>query len=385
MKKKAISVLLITMFLILSILPIVFAKSANEKKKDLQNQINSQGEEKKKVTNEKRSLLEEIEQLNNKINEYEIQIDKLNSNIKNLKKSIVTKEIEIKRLEKDYQEKEEAFVERMVAIYEAGQTTYLDILLSSDSIVNFISNYYMVSELAEADNTMLNSIKEQREKIETVKKELEDKKKAVTDSRNEVESKINMLNDIKNSKKVKINSLSEKEKKLQKEIEQYQSDLQKVEQQIKEYEEKQNFKENENNSLSNIHYSGGKLGWPVEGHYSITSYYGYRIHPIYGYKKLHTGIDIGAPKNTNFLAAEDGVIISASYSGGYGNRVIISHGNGLSTLYAHGTKIFVKPGQIVKKGQVVLTTGSSGLSTGPHAHFEVRLNGNCVNPLDYLK
>ena len=292
-----------------------------------------------------------------------------------MKNSIKSKETQIKKLEKEYKEKEEAFIERMVAIYEAGQTTYLDVLLSSENIVNFISNYYMIEELAEADNAILDSIQNQQQKIEDTKKELEEQKKDITNSKNELEEKKEELDSVKASKQSKVNSLSEKEKKLQQEIEQYQEDIKDVEKQIKEYEK--------NNSSSS--YTEGKMGWPVKGYYSITSYYGYRIHPIYGYRKLHTGIDIGAPKNAEFVAAADGTVISASYSGGYGNRVIINHGNGISTLYAHGTSILVKTGQKVKKGQAVLTVGSTGLSTGNHAHFEVRKNGSYVNPLDYLE
>ncbi len=346
--------------------------------------------QKAEVTSEKKTVLGEISDLNTKISTYEKEIGDLNTKISNLKKSITANEAEIKKLEKEFKEKQQAFIERMVAIYEGGQTTYLDVLLSSDDIVSFISNYYMIEELADADKTMMDSIQAQQTKIEQTKKELESQKKEVTTSRNAVEAKNQSLNNAKSAKQSKVNSLSAKEKKLQSQIAEYESDLKSVEKQIREYEERQrqlssSQKSNSGGSSSTPKYTGGKLGWPVQGYYNITSPYGYRIHPIYGTYKLHTGIDVGAPKNARFVAAEDGVVISASYSGGYGNRVIVSHGNGLTTLYAHGTSILVNAGQTVKKGQAVLTVGSTGLSTGNHAHFEVRVNGDYVNPMNYLQ
>ena len=139
------------------------------------------------------------------------------------------------------------------------------------------------------------------------------------------------------------------------------------------------------NGNNNFTYTGGQLAWPIPGYNNITSNYGMRIHPIYHVPKLHTGIDVGAPKGASFVAAEDGVVILAKYNGGYGNCVIINHGNGITTLYGHGTSILVSNGQTVKRGQPVLTVGSTGTSTGNHAHFEVRKNGSPVDPLPYLK
>lgn len=121
------------------------------------------------------------------------------------------------------------------------------------------------------------------------------------------------------------------------------------------------------------------------GYTNITSPYGYRIHPISGEYKLHTGVDVGAPIGTNFVAMESGKVILATYNGSYGNCVIIDHGNNVKTLYAHGSKILVKTNQIVKKGQAVLAVGSTGNSTGPHAHFEIRINNNPVDPMQYFK
>ena len=136
----------------------------------------------------------------------------------------------------------------------------------------------------------------------------------------------------------------------------------------------------------NFKYGGGPLKWPVPSSQKITSNYGYRVHPIYKTRRLHSGVDIGAPSGSNIVAAESGVVILASYgyNGGYGNYMIISHGSGLTTRYAHCNSLAVSVGQTVSKGQVIGAVGSTGDSTGPHLHFEVRLNSASYDPLNYL-
>ena len=131
-------------------------------------------------------------------------------------------------------------------------------------------------------------------------------------------------------------------------------------------------------------YIGGTLAWPVPGYTKITSEYAMRVHPITGVYKLHTGVDISAPMGANFIAANDGIVVKAEMNSAYGNMVIIDHGGGISTLYAHGSEILVTVGQSVKRGDAILKVGSTGYSTGPHAHFEIRINGQTVNPMDYL-
>ena len=131
-------------------------------------------------------------------------------------------------------------------------------------------------------------------------------------------------------------------------------------------------------------YMGGAMTWPVPGYTSLTSLYGMRVHPITKAYKLHTGVDISAPMGATFVAAADGVVTKATFNKAYGNMVVIDHGGGVQTLYAHGSEILVQVGQQVTKGTQVLKVGSTGYSTGPHAHFEIRINGQTVDPLEYL-
>ena len=128
-------------------------------------------------------------------------------------------------------------------------------------------------------------------------------------------------------------------------------------------------------------YVGGGFMWPVPGYTRITSPFGMRVHPITGIYKLHPGTDIGAPTGTNFLAMNSGLVVKAEYNTAYGNMVIIDHGGGITTLYAHGSEIMVTVGQYVNRGDTVLKVGDTGYATGPHAHFEIRISGEYIDPM----
>ena len=136
-------------------------------------------------------------------------------------------------------------------------------------------------------------------------------------------------------------------------------------------------------ALADLPESTGQLLFPVPGA-PITSSFGYRIHPIYGDARLHTGIDIGASTGDSILAAADGVVVSTGSLGGYGNATVIEHGGGMATLYGHQSAILVSPGDRVTAGEVIGRVGCTGACTGPHLHFEVRIEGEPVNPIPYL-
>ena len=134
-----------------------------------------------------------------------------------------------------------------------------------------------------------------------------------------------------------------------------------------------------------VEYAGGELAWPVPGHYRITSPYGGRIHPITGVWSTHGGTDIAAPNGTPIVSSNDGVVIYAGYHYSYGNYIIVDHGGGIATLYAHCSKLLAWNGQAVTKGETIALIGSTGESTGNHIHYEVRVNGVRKDPMGYLK
>lgn len=392
MKRKVLSIILMLIITFSSI--NVFA--VNSEYQDAANKKTEAQDKLDDVKDAKSQTLQEIATLEESIEKAEKEIADLDTKINNLTSSIDEKTKQIEEKEKEYEKKEETLKQRMVVLYEAGQTSYLEVLLTSKSITDFVSRYYIMSEIAEADTDVLKEIESTKKEIEETKTKLEEEKKEIDAAKAEKTEKNKQLLASKNEKQSKINSLTEEEKKLQSQIDEYNSTMKRISEMERKAEEARKAQEaNKNNNNSSQTGTGaadgagtisgtGKFTWPIPGYTNITSYYGYRIHPVYGIYKLHTGIDVGAPKGANFVAADDGVVILAEYYGGYGNCVVISHGNGLCTRYAHGTSILVSTGQKVTRGTPVLTVGSTGVSTGNHAHFEVSLNGVTVNPLNYL-
>ena len=203
---------------------------------------------------------------------------------------------------------------------------------------------------------------------------METKKNILTASKETIEKNSISLTNMSIIKNNKIQQLSQEELELQQAIEEYQNQITEIEKEIRVL------------AIANVseRYVGGTMAWPAPGYTRITSPFGMRTHPITGVYKLHTGVDIGAPYGSNFIAANDGIVIYAGWNNAYGNMVIIDHGGGITTLYAHGSEILVNVGDTVYIGTPVLKVGSTGYSTGAHAHFEVRVNGEYVQPLDYI-
>ena len=318
--------------------------------------------------------LYEIEQLNLQIIEKEEEIQNLENEIGKVLASIEVTQKTLTESQEKYNIKKKQLDERLVATYEMGPTTYLDMLLKSKSLSDFLSNYYRISEIAKVDQSLIESFCEISKKIKALSTTLNTNKKILEQSKEANEEAKIVLENLKIIQDGKVKSLNEEDRAIHETIEAYQAELEAIEAEIRLL------------SLSYVgaEYVGGVMTWPVPGYTRITSQYGMRTHPITGIYKLHTGTDIGAPYGADFIAANDGIIVKAGYNGAYGNMVILDHGGGIQTLYAHGSEILVEVGQIITAGTPVLKVGATGYATGPHAHFEVRINGNPVEPLDYI-
>ena len=318
--------------------------------------------------------LQQIQKLDEKISTAEEELAGQESKIEELRKSISKVEEELDTVTEKYNKQKDLFEQRIVAVYEAGEIQYLDVLLKSTSLTDFISTYYQISEVAQSDEELLDDIEQKKKTIDLSKRKLENEKNSLADI---LETQTRLTRTLQNTKIIResfITRLSEEEQEKQKEIDDYNAQYEEINRQII-----ASVMEGINSE-----YIGGELAWPVPGYTRITSEYKMRVHPITGVYKLHTGVDISAPMGANFIAANDGVVIRAEMNGAYGNMVVVDHGGGISTLYAHGSEILVQVGQTVKRGDAVLKVGSTGYSTGAHAHFEVRINGVTTNPLPYI-
>lgn len=385
--KKVISVLLLAVVMC-ALTYSVYAEPSSSDYKKMQNQVQQNSQQTQNQLNnlngEIDAVLQEVADLDSSILEYENQIDELKSKSDTLEKSIAQKE-------KDLAEKKKALEARLVAMYMKKETTFLDVLLSGN-LMNFISNQDIIKQAADYDNKLIAEVEDLKTNLEREKIEIETVK-------SEKEKKQKELQSLKSQKEQKAANLTEEQKKLQSQLSEYKAQAEryaalerqaiaKEEAARKAAQEAANKKSSNGSNASNNttvkSYSGGKLGWPCPSSSRITSQYGYRI--LYGVKDFHTGIDIGAAHGSNIVAAESGTVILASYgwNGGYGNYIIINHGNGITTRYAHASRLDVTVGQTVSKGQVIGAVGNTGNSYGAHLHFEVRTNGTHTNPLNYL-
>lgn len=345
------------------------------KQEELRNQINEASGELEGVQDELSENLQQVQKLDEKIANSGAELDKLNTKIAELQTSIDEVEEKLEIAEEKYNRQKEILEVRLITMYETGETQYLDVILSSRSVSDFLSNYFLITELANYDTELLDEMKKQKDEIELTKKKLDESKEQYKEMKQNQVKRAKILENTKIVRENYIDKLSTQEKDIQAKIDEYNAQFEAVNKEILIL------------ALEGIdtQYIGGELAWPIPGYTRITSKYGMRTHPITGVYKLHTGVDVSAPMGANFIAANDGIVIKAEYNSAYGNMVIIDHGGGVSTLYAHGSEIMVNVGDTVKRGEtVVLKVGSTGYSTGPHAHFEVRLNGVVTDPLPYI-
>mgnify|MGYP005808017627 CR=1 FL=1 len=408
--KKITGIILIVILITSTNIALAVTQSDIDNQKNQQSQINEQideAEEKQKEIEAKKSEAQkQVESISSQIDSYEAQIDDLDSQIAEANTKIEEAEKELTQKQEEYEKKQETFKQRLVVIYESGETSFLDVLLNSSSLTDFISNYYLVSELTEMDTQLIENLEKEKEEIENTKKEIEASKETLTTAKASKESVAAELKNAKSEKDKYVAQLSDEEKELEQEIQELKQANAKIANEIKIAEEKykkqlEELKKQEENNSSSGGSSGGSgstgSGYfmrPVNG--GTISANGY--YPSSG--KFHGAIDYAVPEGTPVYAAAAGVVMStANLSGSYGTYVVIRHANGLQSYYAHGTygSICVSPGQTVSKGQKIMLSGNTGNSSGAHLHFEVRVspysyNGYAtaygqdsrVNPANYM-
>lgn len=401
---QKIIVITIISILLLYTNTLIVSNAANEisnyqaEQKQNESKITETQEKMKEVEKIKDETLKEVEKLNVQISDYEGQIETLDEQIISTNKKIEDAQTKLQKAQKDYENQEKLLKERLVASYEAGETSYLDFLLSSESLTDLISNYYLVEEIASYDAELLDKIEKEKKEIEQAKQTLENSKKELATQKASKQSVSLQLKTSKSEKDKYVSQLSEEEKQLQSRIDQLKKDNQSIDAKIRakqaeiEAALKRQQEQNRNNSNSGSNNSSSNSGTSSSGFIKpVNSYVTTGMY--YSSGAYHGAVDFGAAgvNGMPVYAAADGIVhTTAALTTSYGNYVIIAHYNGLYTLYAHGQagSICVSEGQAVKKGQQIMRVGSTGNSTGPHLHFEVRKSPgtySCrVNPLSYL-
>lgn len=349
----------------------------NQQKEEVEEKINQSSLQLEYIQNEMSNTMIQIQKLDDSIRSYEAQINDLNNKVNSYEESIKSMTKELEETTKEYNEKDEIVRKRLVAISKAGEVSYLDVLLRSKSLPDFLSSIYFMRQITEVDINTMNEVYKKKEEISLYKQKIENENAQTRIIKAKAEQMSIVLNNTRSLQQGYVNSLQENEKKLNDEITAYKNEQLRIEMLIMQISTTPNV---------NIQFTGGYLIWPVAVNGTvITSPYGYREHPIQGVVKLHQGLDIGgASFGAPIVAALDGIVSYAGELGSYGNCVMIDHGNGITTLYAHGQKILTEKGKVVKQGDLIMEVGSTGNSTGPHCHFEVRVNGYTQDPLKYV-
>lgn len=377
MKKRVCLIAITVLFIIFGIrfVQAVDYSELEQRRIELRQKISEAGQSLENINVELTDNLEQISKLDEEIGGYETEVENINKNLESLNQQIIETENNLNTIEERLQKQQQLLQKRVVFAYEEGQTRYLDVLLNSKSIIDFISRYYLISEIAQYDKDLLDNITKEKEEISEIEKNLVTSKENLKKLKNEQKK---IMVSLENSKVIRssyANKLSKEEMKIQEEINLYQQELDLVDLEVLMAAL---------NSNGNTQYVGGAFAWPAPGYYTITSPYGMRTHPILKSYRNHTGMDIGAPLGSYAIAANDGIVTKSTYSNSYGNMVMIDHGGGVVTLYAHGSELIAQVGDVVKRGDAIMKVGSTGWSTGPHLHFEIRINGKAIDPYPYL-
>ena len=390
MTQKRPHKLVVVFALILSLFVNMTIASFAASLEDIQSQITQQQANKNELKNELADLRAEIEA--QKIEDAKITsemaailaqkqeqatiVEQMLDDLDNIYEQIEGYYNSIQQAEEKYDETLKKFYTRARIMYRYTQYDSLRLFVEAEDILDYANRDKLFSRMMENDREALKELLVMKQDLES-KKQIQEQLKV--DAEALLVEKQAIIEAIEKNEKIVADKLEASRDSLailEAQESKIEAESYKIESEIKKLQELYN--------QQTQSYSG--LIWPSRSTKKISSYYGMRLHPIYGYWKMHTGIDIGASYGTDIISSADGVVTSVTYNeGGYGWYIVVYHGDGISTLYAHCSKVIAKTGQSVKRGQVIALVGSTGASTGPHIHFEVRVNGAHTNPLNYVK
>lgn len=375
MRYKKITIFLLIITILLTQVSILGASSLNDLE-DQQQNLKDQITEKKDEINNLNVTLDksyrELQELQDDIIGLEGNIDELKGQIENKNAEISTTKEDLVIAKNEEEQQYISLKSRIKYMYENSRLKYVQLLFESDSIADFYKKYEYIKAIMDYDKKIFGELEQTRIEIQEFEAKLQGELTELETLNEEFTVK---LDDLEGTRQLR------------------QSAVAKLETQKKTLEDIQQSLEKESNAVAQLIeqkrmeliYEGGLFSWPVPGHYRLSSPFGWRKDPFTGEDWYHYGIDIPAATGTTVEAAASGVVIMAKWYGGYGNAVIIDHGSGMATLYGHNSRLVVSEGEHVERGQKIAEIGSTGRSTGPHSHFEVRINGNCKNPMEYLE
>ena len=366
---------------VLAMLPLFvswgFASQADDKRAELnevQSQMQKMQDRKERARQKAEAASESLEEIQTSLNQLQVQARDLQGKRDALQAKINDNQIKLAQKKAEVEKRKKIYSKRLREIYINGQINYLDVLLGAKDFGDFSSRMYLLQKIISSDIEMLTQLQKAEAEVKARQDQLDAQMKDIKTTQAELEAKRARAKKLKEQRSYMLYKAQEEEQQSQ-----------------SEYERLLAISENITAMLRNMESGGssssggggtGRFIWPCHG--TITSYFGWRTHPVFGTTKYHSGMDIGVDYGTPILAADSGTVIYSGWLGGYGYAVMIDHGSGLVTLYGHNQALNVYEGQYVTKGTCVAYAGSTGYSTGPHCHFEVRLHGEVTEPLNYL-
>lgn len=368
--------LVLSVILLVANMSLSFAESTvTEKKAELEN-IEAQKQQKEKQMEQARkkeqTAAEKLAIIESQLSKANAELKTASNNLNAVQSQIEECQVEINEAEKRLAASMKIYGQRLRDIFKNGQMNYLDVLIGSTDFNDFSSRMELLQRIVKKDLEVLDQIN--REKLNILSRQIELEKAKVS---------LVAVKKIADDKKNEVSNLEKAQRAI---YEQALAERAKVQREMDELEETSKYITQMIRRLEGGGSSGvgtGSMQWPYNGG-TITSYYGWRVHPIFGTSKYHSGMDIAADYGENVMAADSGTVIYSGWMSGYGYTIILDHGGGLTTLYAHNQSLAVSEGTAVFRGQTVAFVGSTGYSTGPHVHFEVRVNGELADPLNYL-
>ncbi len=325
----------------------------------------------KSVEQQKTSLLKELQHLNNQLNNTQNSLREVEGEIESTRQQLEKLTKELEEAQEQLDNRKDLFNQRLRSMYKNSSYGYLDVLFDAESFSDLVSRFFVVSKVTSYDMSVLQEMKTYRDKIEETRNSVQEKETRMLSLKNDLLQKKKEVQSLTVSRNKTLSSVKSQEQEYERMLDELEQTSKEIELTIIKLQ-------------SNGSFIGGKFVWPAPGYKRITSDYGWRIHPITRTKKFHTGLDIGVPWGQKIVAVGNGKVLYADWYGGYGKTVMIDHGGGIVTLYAHNSSLKVKAGDIVRAGDTIALSGTTGLSTGPHLHFEVRKNGGHINPRPWL-
>lgn len=379
MLKKKIGFFL--MACLLALLPAfsssVSASLADDKRAELdqvQRKMQEMADKKAAAREKAEEASAALSKVTDSLRDLQIESNKLQQQRDALQGKIDDNLAQLEKKQAEVKERQEIYKHRLRDIYINGQVNYLDVLLGAKDFSDFSSRMFLLQRIIKSDVSLMEQMQKDAEEIAARKAQLDGQMQEIKATQNMLQAKTDKVERLRNQRAAMLSEAEAEEQQSQDEYERLLAVSEQIAAMLRNMEQ--------NGTVAEAPVVTNSYIWPCNG--VITSPFGWRTHPIFGTTKYHSGLDIGVDYGTPILATNSGTVIYSGWLGGYGNAVMIDHGGGLVSLYAHNDSLNVYEGQYVNRGTCIAYAGSTGYSTGPHCHFEMRLHGEVVDPMGYL-